>query len=186
VKLEDESEYNDKEDQKPVQGINSVDDQRIPTKRKATDEVDDKKNIEKINNKQKNEYENKNKRSFEELYPEQEGPHEDREGGGASEYGYDGFYIGMTYYYWDLLPYIENDLPPKKYDSWSASDYYKKPIAGWREDSKKKPEGFYRLMKLHKWRQQQLERIGNMSYEALNMWKLRYKHNTKKQYEKAG
>jgi hypothetical protein len=145
VKQEDESECNDKEDRKPV---NSGDDRKMPTKRKATDEVDDKKNIEKINNKQKNEYENKKETSFEELYPEQEGPHEDREGGGASEYGYNGLYIDMTYYYWDLLLYIENDQPPKRYDSWSASDYYKKPIAGWREDSKKAQEGFYQLMKL--------------------------------------
>jgi hypothetical protein len=148
VKQEDESEYNDKEDRKPVQGINSDDDRKRPTKRKAADEVDDKKNTEKINNKQKNEYENKKETSFEELYPEQEWPHEDCGGGGASEYGYDGFYIGMTYYYWDLLPYIENDQPPKRYESWSASDYYKKPIAGWREDSKKAQEGFYQLIKL--------------------------------------
>jgi hypothetical protein len=142
---------NKNEDRKPVQGIDSDDDKKMPTKRKTTDEVDDKKN-EKNNNKQKNTDDNKRGTSFEELYPEQEGPHEDREGGGASEYGYDGFYIGMTYYLWDLLPDIENDLPLKGHQSWHASDYYRKPIADWREDSKKAQEGFNQLMKLREWR----------------------------------
>jgi hypothetical protein len=88
---------------------NSDNDRKMPKKRKTTDEVDNKKN-EKNNNKQKNE--NKRGTSFEELYPEQEKPHGEREGegGGASVYGYDRFFIGMKYYDWDLLLDIENDL----------------------------------------------------------------------------
>jgi hypothetical protein len=75
----------------------------------------------------------------------------------------------MTCYYWDLLPYIKKDPPPKRYDFWSTLDYYRKSIASWREDSKKAQEYFYQLIKPREWCKQQLKRIWNMTYEELNV-----------------
>jgi hypothetical protein len=69
-----------------------------------------------------------NKPSYEELFPEQEGPHEERPGGGATELGFNDFYLGMKAYSWERIPDVENDLPPRIYATWQDSPYYGDPI----------------------------------------------------------
>jgi hypothetical protein len=107
------------------------------------------------------------------IYREEEGPHPKLESGHASEeLGYDGFYLGMTWYLWKMLPDIRTDLEPvDPTGEWVYADYYDKPM-GWQAEI----IACY-SRDLHNWRMRNLQRIRNFNYEELKGWKLRYKQN---------
>jgi hypothetical protein len=108
----------DDDDDKTVKQGNTFEEgnKKIPAKEKINRNENEKKNEEKIegNNikNEKKKIEKRDENKFEEIYKEEEGPHPELESGHAAELGYDGFYLGMTWYEWSLLPDLGTDLEP--------------------------------------------------------------------------
>jgi hypothetical protein len=131
----------DKDDDKAIKQGNTYEEgnKKIPAKDKINDKGNENKNEEKIERNEKKSEEKKNEKknetTFEEIYREQEGPHPELESGHASELGYDGFYLGMTWYLWNMLPDLGIDLEPvDPTGEWEFVNYYDKPM-GWQSKS---------------------------------------------------
>jgi hypothetical protein len=121
--------------------------------------------------------------SYEDLFPEQEGYHEEQPRGRATELGFSHFYLGMKAYSWERIPDVKNDPTPRIYVSWQDSPYYRDPIdelpEPWAE-ARRVAQKYKDVQQLREWRERQPLRIRSMTYSELWLWKMRYRHKIMK------
>ena len=163
-----ESFENDNDEEKSIEENDQ--DLKLPAKRKIEEEDMRYDTQEEMSSESDEDDVRELETPFEELFPEQEGPHNVRFGAFTeTELGFSGFYLGMTYYEWEYLPDVQDDPQPSIAGRWVDARYYREPCDQMED-----------VRKLRGWREQQLLRIRTMTYKELCLWKMRYQHNLRR------